>query len=187
MRNYINKCMDKRAVAGVHLSPRKNTVLTCHEMTPDQMLAKKEAWQHIFIEFSLINIQKVDKWPKLVAHGVPATIPIENFENKAQAYSKVLIKGQSRWLTGMPKKEHASVVFSVATIDQKKSLKKNGITIGGCLLKVVNYKSMTSKTQFRRCLKYSHLEVTCTKPVICAYCAHNHHTAKKIMHDMQIF
>lgn len=142
------------------------------------MLAKKEAWQHIFNEFSLTNIQKVDNWPKLVAHGVPAAIPIEKFENEALAYNKVLIKGQPRWLTGTPKKQHVSLVFSVATEDEKKDLKKNGITIGGCLLIVVYYKSMTSKTQCRRCLKYGHLELTCTKPAICGYCADTHHTSK---------
>lgn len=179
IRDDINSILGRKAIARVHTSPRNNVFLTCLETSADELLASKHKWERIFSDWPISAIQKVNNWPKLVVHGIPTTIPINRLKNEAEEYNKsIQLQGEPRWLTGSPKKTHASAVISVATEKQKNELLKSGILIGGQLLKVVKYQSHTEKTQCRICLKYGHFSTFCRRKPVCAFCLESHLTSE---------
>lgn len=60
MRDKIIKLMEKIAIARVHTSPNKNVVLSCHNSTLDELLAKTEVWKSVIAGWSAIDIQKIN-------------------------------------------------------------------------------------------------------------------------------
>lgn len=177
IRDTINKLVNKKAIARVHTSPRQNIVLTCMDSDTEELLIKIEIWIKAFDGWPVQGAQRVNNWPKLVVHGVPAAINMEEFKTEVEDYNNIVnIQGNPRWLAGPPKKQHGSVVFSVQNEEVKSKLKKTGILVGALLLKVVNYQD-SSKSQCRRCLKYGHATTLCKRQERCAICAEAHLTA----------
>lgn len=179
IRDNLNKLLNKKAIARVHTSPRQNIVLTCMDANTEELLIKKEIWIKAFDGWPIQGTQRVNNWPKLVAHGVPTTMTLESFKTEAEEYNEQMkIQGSPRWLTDPLKKAHGSIVFSVENDEIKSKIKRNGLIVGALLIKVVNYKSSTSKTQCRKCLKYGHFATLCNRTPICAVCAGAHLTTE---------
>ena len=177
IRNTINKALGKLAISRVHTSPNNNIVFTCHQSTPDELLEKKESWISITENWSVDDIRKVNDHSKIVVHGVPTSMSIEEFKDEVFFFNQdVHIEGEPRWLTATNNKRHSSIVATVRDETEKSRIKNFGLLIGGTLLKVVNYQSKTSKTQCQKCLNYGHQTIHCKKSARCAHCAGTHLT-----------
>ena len=75
------------------------------------------------------------------------------------------------------KTSSASVVFTVGSEEVKSKALKSGILIGGLLLRPVNYKQQTTRTQFLNCLKFGHHSFHCKSRALCAICSGSHTTS----------
>lgn len=178
VRNTINQKLGKTAIERVHTSPNKNIVLTCHNSTPDELLEKKDLWISVTNGWSIVDIQKVNNWPKLVVHGVPVNLSMKDIKNEIAEFNQQMkLEGEPRWLVRKQNKMHASLVISVQNEDQKAQIRKSGLLISGTLLRVVNYRSSTNKTQCHKCLKFGHQATSCNRQAVCAYCNEPHLTS----------
>lgn len=179
IRDEFNKAMGKKAISRVHTSMRNNLVLTCFESNPTELLENEQKWKYIFQDWPIDQAQRVNLWPKLIVHGVPAALDISSFQGEVEQYNtSIKVNGQPRWLAGTPTSKASSVVFSVASDEEKSRLLKSGILIGGMLLKVVNYRPYTPKTQCKKCLGYGHDPIFCKKAPLCAICSGSHLTTE---------
>lgn len=179
IRESFNKILGKKAISRVHTSAKGNLVLTCWDSTPNELLLDQEKWETIFADWPVQKAQKITHWPKLVVYGVPTGIPIQEINQEIESFNDgIQTQGQPRWLT----KSHnqalrATITFSVTTEDEKVQLLKNGVLIGGLLLRVANYQLSTQNTQCHKCLTYGHHQVGCTKQTVCAICLGGHMTS----------
>ena len=175
MRDKINKAMGKVAISRIHTSPKNNIVLTCFKSTPEEMLLNKPKWEKVFHDWPISKIQQVECWPTVVVHSVPSYLPITSFAAEVTTFNdNITVQGVPRWLTGIPKTAHGSVVLTLGSEDEKDRVLKSGILIGGMLLKTVNYVPNTSKILCKTCLKYGHHFLTCKRQPVCAFCKGGH-------------
>ena len=131
----------------------------------------------VCISLTIAKAQKVQNWPTLVAHGVPTSIPISDFKEEVENFNQQIhIQGQPRWLI-QPKRRHGSVVFTIRSESEKTTILRQGILVGGLLLKPVNYQSHTQKTQCQRCLKFGHHHLLCKRAPLCSICHGAHLTS----------
>ena len=135
-------------------------------------------WTHIFFEWPISKVQKVEQWPTIVVHGVPTCIPITNISAEISSFNaNISVQGKPRWLSnGPPKTAHGSLAVTVGSEEEKSRILKTGILIGGLLLKAVNYKSNSERTLCDNCLKYGHHRLMCKRRPVCAICLGNHNS-----------
>lgn len=175
LRDAVNKAMQKKAISRVHTSTRHNIVLTCYHSSPEELLESQAKWQHIFEGWPIVKAQKLESWPTVVVHGVPASFPVDSLAEEVSSFNQnITVQGKPRWLTGRPKAAHGSVVMTLGSDTQKASVLKSGILIGGLLLRAVNYQTSTARTLCRNCLKYGHQQLQCRRPAVCAFCHGGH-------------
>ena len=181
LRNKLNEVIGSTAVTSVELSVRGNIVITTNKpYTASQLLASVQVWKSVFGEYPVEAAEIPTSWIKLVAHGVPILPEIDTvgiFQQEAETFNPIKIKGVPRWLKAPTADKRAgSVVFAVPTEEQATHCRKNGLFIAGVRVKVAVYKAFTNKTQCYRCQGFGHNPATCNKPIACAVCAKRHLT-----------
>ena len=181
IRDAVNKALGKIAISRVHTSPRNNIVLTCFQSSPEELLENQPKWTHVFFDWPISKVQKVEQWPTLVIHGVPTCIPITNISKEISSFNaNISVQDKPRWLSnGPPKTAHGSLAVTVGSEEEKLRILKTGLLIGGLLLKAVNYKSNTERTLFDNCLKYGHHRLMCKRRPVCAICLGNHNSKEQ--------
>jgi hypothetical protein len=178
LRDAVNKAMGKIAISRVHVSPRNNLVLTCFNSNPEELLKDQSKWENVFAGWPISRIQKFENWPTVVVHGVPASIPITTMPQEISSFNpNISVPRVVRWLTGPPKANHGSIVVTVGSEEEKRSILQTGILIGGLLLKAVNFQPSTERTLCTSCLKYGHSKLSCKRIPVCAICSGNHVTS----------
>ncbi|KAB5536344.1 hypothetical protein GE09DRAFT_1142234 [Coniochaeta sp. 2T2.1] len=80
IRNAINLAIST-GVVKVEKTARNNIVLMVLPtvITSEDLLARKDEWEHVFFEYQVVGIQEPTKWYKLVAQGVPVRVQYLRF------------------------------------------------------------------------------------------------------------
>ena len=181
LRNELNKVIGTTAISSVELSARGNIVITTNKpFTASQLLARVKEWKNIFEAYPVEAAEIPTSWVKLVAHGVPVLPEIDTigiFQQEAETFNPVKIKGTPRWLKQPTEDKRAgSVVFAVPTEEEAAYSRKNGLYIAGVRVKVATFKAFTNKTQCYHCQGFGHNPTRCNKPFACAICSKRHLT-----------
>ena len=181
LRNELNEIIGKTAITSVELSARGNIVITTNKpYTANELLTSVREWKSVFEAYPVEAAEIPTSWVKLVAHGVPVLSEIDTigiFQQEAETFNPVKIKGTPRWLKAPTEDKRAgSVVFAVPTEEEALYSRKNGLYIAGVRVKVAVFKAFTQKTQCYRCQGFGHNPTLCNKPVACAICSKKHLT-----------
>ena len=187
IRDHINLALQASPpiVARVAESAKGNIVITTTPYASNQILLESiDLWKDALANFHIRAIQAPENWIKLIAHKVPVSVfqqadsfDSQLFKLETETYNQLKLIGNAGWLAkSVDGKRASSVVFAVATEEEKWTCLTGGLTVAGVTCKVEILKPFTPKTQCFRCQAYGHDPTKCRRKPACRICGETHFT-----------